>query len=254
MGRTKEKLRSGQVTFGSWIMIGHPVVAELLAGEGFDWVCVDMEHTSISVETFQTLAVALKSSGCDIFVRLHSCDPVQAKLVLDAGANGIIVPMVNSREQAEQAVAMAKFPPDGTRGASFCRAADFGRGFERYYREHNDDVCVIAMLEDIKAVENADDIVSTPGLDGALIGPYDLSSSMGLAGQIDHPDMVAAESRLLAACTAHKTAAGLHVVPIDPRRITERIEKGYTLIACSVDTQFLLHGCRAMLDGVRDAD
>ena len=94
-------------------MIGHPAVAEILAGEGFDWIAVDMEHTSTDIRAFYELALAVKGTDCDIFVRLHSCDPIQAKLVLDAGANGIIVPSVNSREQAELAVAMAKYPPPG---------------------------------------------------------------------------------------------------------------------------------------------
>jgi len=105
-----------------------------MAGEGFDWIAVDLEHTSTSVRDFHEIALALKGTGCDLLARLHSCDPVQAKLVLDSGANGIIVPSVNTAGQAAQAVAMAKHPPEGTRGAAFSRATDFGRNFANYFK------------------------------------------------------------------------------------------------------------------------
>jgi 2-dehydro-3-deoxyglucarate aldolase len=252
MGQTKKKLRNGQLTLGGWVMIGHPSVAEIYAGEGFDWICVDMEHTSIDAQTFQQVGLGVKGSGCDLFARLHSCDPVQAKLVLDAGANGIIVPMINSGQAAAAAVAMAKFPPEGDRGASLCRASDFGRRFDSYFHDHNEKVCVIVMLEHIEAVKNVDEILSVPGVDGTFIGPYDLSSSMGLAGQLDHPDVQAAQKKLLEACKAHKIPAGLHVVPVEAERVAKRVEEGYTFIACGADTQFLIHGCQAILEKVKE--
>src|ERR1700743_837982 len=113
MGRTKQKLRAGEVTLGGWMMIGHPAVAEIMAGEGFDWIAVDMEHTSNSLKDFETIALALKGTGVDLLARLHSCDAAQAKLVLDVGAAGIIVPAVNTPVQAAQAAAIAQFPPQG---------------------------------------------------------------------------------------------------------------------------------------------
>ena len=111
MGRTKEKLCRGQAALGGWMLIGHPAIAEIMAGKGFDWIAVDLEHTPTDLQTFYQVALALKGSDCDLLARLNSCDPVQAKLVLDAGTQGIIVPSVNSPELAAQAAAMVRFPP-----------------------------------------------------------------------------------------------------------------------------------------------
>ena len=247
MGRTKEKLRGGEVALGGWIMIGHPAVAELLAGEGFDWICVDLEHTCCDYSTFRDIALALKGTGCDLLARLQGCDPVQAKRVLDIGADGIIVPGVNCREEAELAVGMAKYPPEGFRGASLSRATDYGRNFEAYWAAHNESVLVAVMLEHARAVENADEILSTRGIDAAFIGPYDLSASMNLAGQLDHPQVQEAQRKILASCRRHGVPPGLHVVLPDAAQLQRSLQEGYRFVACSVDTQFIIHSCRAML-------
>ena len=251
MGQTKQKLKNREPAFGGWIMIGHPVVGQLMAGEGFDWIAVDMEHTATDYRTFYNIALAVKGSGCDLLARLQACDAVQAKHVLDAGANGIIVPTVNSREEAEQAVAMAKFPPEGFRGASFSPASGFGRDFADYYRSHNENVIVVVMLEHVTAVENAEDILSVPGIDAAFIGPYDLSASMGLAGKLDHPDVRAAQQAILTACNKKGVTAGIHVVSLDPDEVRRRVEEGFLFIACGLDTEFVIHGCRTILQGTR---
>jgi len=249
MGKTKEKLRSGRPSLGGWIMIGHPTVAELMAGEGFDWIGVDLEHTSTDIRMFHEMALATKGTGCDLLARLHSCDPVQAKLVLDAGAAGIIVPTVNTPEEAARAVGMAKYPPEGFRGAAFCRASDHGRNFAAYYAAHNEDVLVVVMLEHIDAVRRADEILATPGIDAALIGPYDLSASMGLAGQVEHPLVVAAEQTILEACLRRRVAPGIHVVSPERAVLDRRLEAGFRFIACGLDTLFIMRGCRQMLEG-----
>ncbi len=252
-GRTKEKLKSGEVALGGWIMAGHPTIAEIFAGEGFDWLCVDMEHTSNDIRIFHEIALAVKGYRCDLFARLHSCDPIQAKLVLDSGADGIIVPSINTAELAERAVKMAKFPPKGFRGASFARATDFGRNFESYYNSHNENVIVVVMLEHIEAVENVDEILSVDGIDATLIGPYDLSASMGLAGQLNHPDVESAQTKLLEACKRYNVPAGFHVVPVDAELLRNRISQGYKFIGCSLDTELLIYATRNILEGQEGA-
>lgn len=249
MGRTKDKLRAGEPALGGWIMIGHPSVAEILAGEGFDWLGVDMEHTSISVREFHELALAVQGADVDLLARLPGHHPDLAKRLLDSGADGIIVPAINSPEDARRAVAMAKFPPDGTRGASLCRASDFGRNFESYYRQHNDNVLVVCMLEHVDAVTNVEAILETPGIDATLIGPYDLSASMGIPGQLDHPDVQAAQQTIVDACNRHGVPAGIHVVSVDGDRLRQRIDQRFRFIACGIDTEFLMYGCRAILEG-----
>lgn len=251
MGRTKAKLRAGQYALGGWIMIGHPSVAEILAGEGFDWLAVDMEHTSTTVRMFHELDLAVQGTDVDLLVRLPGHDPQITKRVLDSGADGIIVPAVNTAEQARQAVAMAKFPPLGHRGASLCRATDFGRNFADYYRNHNESVLVVCMLEHVEAVENIDAILAVPGIDATFIGPYDLSASMGLPGQTNHPDVLEAQRTLLAACRRHGVPAGIHVVPVDGDEVRRRIDTGFRFIACGIDTEFLLFAARHVLQGIK---
>jgi len=199
------------------------------------------------VRDFHEIALALKGTGCDLLARLHSCDPVLAKLVLDSGANGIIVPNINTPAQAAQAVAMARHPPEGTRGAAFSRATDFGRNFSHYFQNQNQEVIVVVMLESHQAVTQADAILATPGLDAAFIGPYDLSASMGLAGQLSHADVLAAQQEILAACLRHGVAPGLHVVSVDAEELKRRVTQGFRFLACGIDTLFIQHGCRAML-------
>jgi 2-dehydro-3-deoxyglucarate aldolase len=247
MPRTKDKLRRGEPALGGWIMIGHPVVAEIMAGEGFDWIGVDLEHAETDLRAFYAIVRAVRGTGCDLLARLHSCDPVLAKQVLDAGAQGLIVPSVNSPQEARQASAMTRFPPTGTRGVSLCRATDFGRNFQTYVEQHNDDVLVVIMLEHIEAVKNVDAILATPGIDAALIGPYDLSASMGLAGQFGHPEVVAAQRAILDACRRRGVPAGIHVVAPDHSQVQSRIAEGYRFVGCGIDTLFLIQGCRRIL-------
>ena len=247
MSKTKDKLQQNLPVLGGWVMTGHPAVAEIMAGEGFDFIGVDMEHTPINVEIFYHIVLAAKGTGCDVLARLSSCDPILAKQVLDMGAAGIIVPSVNTPAEAAQSVAMAKFPPEGIRGASLSRVTGFGRRFDDYYCNHNRDVIVVAMIEHISAVKQVDAILATPGLDAILIGPYDLSASMGIPGQLTHPDLLAAQQVILAACGRHKVAPGIHVVAVDPADVANRLSQGFLFVPCGIDTAFVREGCRTML-------
>lgn len=229
------------------MMFGHPGIAEVFAGEEIDFVCVDMEHTDISLADVANIARAVRPRGKELFVRLQGCDEVMAKKVLDLGASGIIVPSVSSRALAQKAVAIAKFPPEGIRGASLCRATDYGRDFAGYFHQHNANVKVIVMLEHVDALACVDEILSVPGITASFIGPYDLSASMGLAGQLDHPDVVAACRTFLEASQRHGVLPGLHVVPNDPGLVMSAVDKGYRFVALSLDQEFLKDGLRRML-------
>ena len=248
-GKTKDKIRNGQPAIGSWVMTGHPAVVEIMAAEGFDFLVADMEHTAINIETFYHMVLAVKGTGCELMARLPACDMVLAKQVLDMGAAGIIVPSVNTPAEAAQTVAIAKYPPDGIRGAALCRATGFGRNFAEYYSNHNRDVLVVAMIEHISAVKQVDAILATPGLDAILIGPYDLSVSMGIPGQLQHPHVLAAQQVILAACRRHNVAPGIHVAPVDPADVANRLAQGFVFVPCGIDTSFVREGCRTMLKG-----
>ena len=247
MSATKDKIHSGRPALGGWMMTGHAAIAEIMAAEGFDFLVADLEHTPINVETFYHMALAVKGTSCELMARLPACDMVLAKQVLDMGAAGIIVPSVNTPAEAAQAVAIAKFPPDGIRGASLCRATGFGRRFDEYYGNHNREVLVVAMIEHISAVKQLDAILATPGIDATLIGPYDLSASMGIPGQLNHPDVLAAQQAILAACRRHHVAPGIHVVPVDAAEVTARLSQGFLFVPCGIDTAMVRAGCRTML-------
>jgi len=233
------------------MMFGHPGIAEVFAGEALDFICVDMEHTETGLSELANIARALRGSGKELFVRLPACDEVAAKKALDLGATGLIIPSVNTSEEAEKAVAIAKFPPEGIRGSSLCRATDYGRDFAGYFARHNKAVKVVVMLEHIAAAGNADAILSVPGITASFIGPYDLSASMGLAGQLDHPDVVAARQEFLEASKRHGVLPGFHIVPNEPALVSEAIAQGYRFIALSLDQEFLKDGVRRMLSAVK---
>ena len=247
MNTTKQKLKNGEAALGGWMLIPHPAIAELMAGEGFDWIAIDMEHAAFDLQMVEQIERALRPYRGDLLVRLDGVNPVLAKHVLDAGARGVIVPSVMTPQEAVTMCEAVRYPPQGNRGTSLSRATDYGRNFNNYITSHNDDVFFAVMLEHHLAAERASDILASPGIDAAFIGPYDLSASLGIAGQLDHPDVLAAEQRILEACRRTGVAPGYHVVPPERRLIEERIAAGYRFIGCSLDTQLIMHGCRTLL-------
>ncbi len=249
--KVKAKLRAGEVSLGAWVMIGHPASGELQAACGFDWVAVDTEHTSIGFESLEGIVRAIELKGAVPFVRLPGHDPITIKRTLDIGARGIIVPMVNSAEQARQIVAAAKFPPEGERGASFCRPAGYGDTFKPYYDRHNEDVVIVAMVEHIRAVENIEQIVRVEGIDALFMGPYDLSSSMGIVGEFENPRFEESLVRVRAAAKAANMPVGIHVVPPDVEQVRQRAREGFQFIACSIDTQMILSLGRRLAESLK---
>lgn len=253
--KVKRALAAGRSSLGSWVMIGHQASAEILAGVGFDWITVDMEHTSIGYETLPVLLAAIRGRGPEAFVRVEANDPTVIKRVLDCGAGGIIVPQVNSASEAEAAVRAARYPPAGFRGVSLGRASDYGDNFDDYFRSINDEVLVVAQIEHYAAVDAVEDIVAVEGLDAVFLGPYDLSGSMGIVGQFDHPRMREARRRVLEAGRKAGKAVGIHEVRPDGRAVQSLLAEGFTLIACSIDTVFLRDCAREVIRQLgRDPD
>jgi len=244
----RRTLLDRSVTFGTWIQVGHPAIAEILARTGFDWIAADCEHTDIDVAQFEGLARAMGNSGTAPLVRVRENDPLAIRQMLDAGAHGVIVPLVNSAEEAERAVAAAKFPPRGIRGFSFCRGNDWGADFAEYAESANDDITVVVMIESRQAVENIDTILAVDGVDGVFIGPYDMSGSYGVTGRTDHPLVREACACVVSACESAGKAAGLHVVLPTPDAVRQAISDGFTFIALGVDTVFLRDAAGSALE------
>jgi 2-dehydro-3-deoxyglucarate aldolase len=237
--KIKERLKNGEVVIGSWMQLPYGSVAEIMGEGGFDWVAVDMEHGSISVEALPDLFRALELHGTTSFARVAQGTCKDIKQVLDAGCRGIIVPMVETREQVEQAVAWAKYPPQGIRGVGYSRANLFGKSFTSYFNEINQQITVVAQIESIQAVRNLESILSVPGLDALMIGPYDLSASMGLTGQFNHPEYQQALQTYESVARRLRVPLGLHIVQPDEGLLREKIAAGYQFIAYGIDAVFL---------------
>jgi 2-keto-3-deoxy-L-rhamnonate aldolase RhmA len=246
MNPVKEKLVKKQVSIGGWIEIGHPAVAEIMSQYGLDWLAIDNEHGIIDLETGMNIFNAMSGSNTVPMVRVQENNEIIIRRWCDAGAKGIIVPMVNTAEQAKQAVVSAKYPPQGKRGYGFCRANKYGANFDEYAKSANDDMLVIVQIEQLEAVNNIDAILNVDGVDGAFLGQYDLSGSMGLTGQVRHHDVLAAGDTVVRACQRHGKAAGI-VVPMDPTEVSDCAHQGFTFIAAGIDTMFVRYGCERML-------
>lgn len=249
MSSLKEKLKSNQLTIGSWITIGHPSIVEVMASAGFEWLVIDMEHTTLDFTMTQILIATIQAQDIKALVRVSKNDEVAIKRVLDAGADGIIVPMVNTKQDAIQAVEFAKYPPEGKRGVGLYRAQKYGKGFSDYKSWVNDELVIIAQIEHIDAVQNIEEIISSPGIDGIIIGPYDLSGSMGHPGDYHRVDVRDAIDTVVKACNQKRFPSGFHVIETDTAKIFEKIDIGCTFLAYSIDFFFLGDSARkGMID------
>jgi 2-dehydro-3-deoxyglucarate aldolase len=249
----KDKLQAHEPSVGSWMSMAHLSIAEILGAAGYEWVVIETEHTAIDVSEVLPLIAALEGAGTIPLVRLAWNDPIQMKAVLDSGAAGVLVPNVRSAAEARQAVVGAKYPPLGERGVGLARAQGYGRTFTGYIERANEDSLLILQVEHVDAVECIEGIVATEGIDGVFIGPYDLSMSMGLPGQIDHPDVEEAKDRVLQAALSAGIAAGVHLVHPDEAeaQLSVAISKGYTFIALGTDILFLGDACRSLFDSIK---
>lgn len=249
----RSRLLAGETLIGSWINSGSPIVAELMAAVGFDFLCVDVEHSAVDLPQTQSLFQAVKSGSptCETMVRLHGIDYPFVKRYLDAGARGVVAPLVRTKKEAELLVEAVKYPPVGNRGVGFCRANHYGLHLQEEFDRANDANLIAAQIEHIDAVNNIDEILSVEGIDAVFIGPYDLTASMGITAQFDHPDYIAARGAILAACQRHNVAPGIHVVPTDPAQVIDRAREGYRLIAYSLDITMILTSCREGLNSIR---
>ena len=234
------------------MQFGQAAIAEIMASAGYDWIVVDLEHSVISLREAEEMIRIIRLSGVDPLVRLSSNDPVQIKRVMDAGAEGIIVPMVKTQAEIVAAVDAVRYPPHGSRGVGLARAQGYGSRFEEYRAWVANESVVIAQIEHIDGVKNLDAILRTPGVAGFIVGPYDLSGSLGIPGEFSHPAMLEALAEIRRIAALHPDlAAGYHVVPPKPELVAARIDEGYRFIAYSTDMIFIGETCRAGLQAIR---
>jgi len=239
------------LTFGSWITIGHTAIAELMAAQDFDWLTIDMEHTPMDYTEIYHMVQVISLSGKKVYVRVGENDPNLIKRVMDTGAHGVIVPMVNTKEEALRAVQSVKYPPIGKRGVGLARAQKYGYGFNEYKEWLAQESVVIAQIEHIEGVNNLEEILSVEGIDGTIVGPYDLSGSLGIPGQFDDLRVSEALARYEKISKEMNVPTGFHVVEPSVELVNKYMDRGYEFIAVGLDSLFLGNKVKEVLGDLR---
>jgi 4-hydroxy-2-oxoheptanedioate aldolase len=244
----KTKLRAGRVSLGGWLLLGSPSAAELMSRAGFDWLIIEGEHAAAGMNDVQLMLQAMNGSPTVPMLRVPWNDRVAVKVALDIGVKGIMFPMINSREEAQEAVRACKFPPDGVRGIGSGRASLYGMGGPDYLKSANDDLLIYIIIEHERAVAHIDEILSVPGIDGAFFGFADYAASIGLTGQTAHPRVIEARDQVLAATQRAGVAAGYAARSLNQAQELARM--GFRLITLGSDAGFMLQGAREALAGM----
>lgn len=237
----RAKLKRGECCIGTWLTLASTTAAHLMAQVGFDWLTVELEHAPSTFETAANCYPIIASGGCVPLVRVPINSTENIKRVLDTGAWGVIVPMVNSKAEAEAVIDAARYAPIGKRTiGGQMHAAMFGCDTATYYKKANEEVIVVLMAEHVDAIERADEIMSVPGIDCVFIGPNDLSNSMGLAPVFESDDkrFTDAVDHILKTARKHNIAPGIHVA--DWQAAARRREQGFQFIAVSSETGLML--------------
>src|SRR5947209_8284699 len=244
----KRALKAGQPSVGSWLSLGSITAARFMARAGFAWLTVDLEHSLVDWETATHMFAAIADAGCQALARVPANRHDHIKRVLDNGAMGIVVPMVNSREEAEYAVAAAHYPPRGNRSVGgSAHALNFGCSASDYYAHVDDELLVVLQCEHIRAVEDADAIFSVPGIDAIFVGPNDLAASMrSKEGRPPSADATReALAHILATCKKHGVPAGIHCGSAD--EANQRIADGWQFLAVGSELKMMLDGVAAQV-------
>ncbi len=243
-----EKLRSRRPLLGTLVSLPSPDLSELLSLAGFDWLFIDMEHGALSIGDAQRMLQAVKND-CNALIRVADNNPVLIKQALDIGADGIIVPLVNSADEARRAVESARYPPVGKRSVGIARAHDYGLHLTDYIQRANDAVAVIVQIEHQQAVDNLDAILDVAGIDGVFIGPYDLSGSMNRLGNVADPAVQEAIQSVKTRCAQRGVPVGLFLQ--QPDRLAAELASGVTFPAVGTDTFFVWNGAQQVVNAFR---
>jgi 2-keto-3-deoxy-L-rhamnonate aldolase RhmA len=245
----RARLKRGEQLLGTMVTLASGASAEILASLGFDWLFVDGEHGPLEARELMEILQAVGDKAACI-VRVPEAAEVPIKRALDLGAHGIIVPQVNTAEQAADVVRFARYAPEGARGVGLARAHGYGLKFREYLSAANKEITVVVQAEHARAVDNIEAIVRVPGVDAVLLGPYDLSASLGKLGKIDDPAVVAAIDRVTAACKA--VGMPLGYFGVTAAAVRPYAARGYTLLVAGVDTLYLANGANALLAELRE--
>jgi 4-hydroxy-2-oxoheptanedioate aldolase len=259
----RARLARGEFLVGTWLTFLESNVAELLAGSGYDFLVVDMEHGVADAANLQALCIGARAGGAAaeategtaegtaVLARIGANEPVRIMHALDVGAAGVIVPQIRSVADAERAVAWCRYPPTGLRGAAGRRPSDYGRAVKEYFASANETVFCCIQIETSEALEALDGILAVAGVDAVLIGPNDLAAALGHLGETGHPDVESAVADVRRRAVAAGTPVGIVSASTDPAPAVARKREGYSFVTVGVDFAFLTSGADAALTAVR---
>lgn len=231
----RKRLRGRQRTYGGWLSIGSPEVASIFAAARGDFIGIDMEHTTIELLTAQSIIRACHEYGRPCLPRVFSCNPEPIRRLLDAGADGIILPQISTREQIDHALEAMHFPPKGKRGFGVAAAQRYGRCFDEYVRLAKEALSLMIQVENIEAVKNVDSLTSHPGVDAVMVGPYDISGSLGVPGQLEHPKVTEACQEIIRSCVKNQKGCGIQLVYPNIEDLRGHLKRGFTFIVIGSD-------------------
>jgi len=235
----KTKFQNRDTLFAGWTSLGHPQVTEMLARSGVDFIGIDIEHSTISQEQSQRIIAACHAKEVPCLPRVATHNQEAIKRVLDSGADGVIVPTVETPEQVEKLIEWVKYPPLGKRGYGIARAQGYGHDFDEYTTQWNDSSSLIIQIESISAAENIEQLLQFDEVDGAMVGPYDISGSLGIPGQIDHEKVLNAGQRVVEACKKYGKACGTQDIDPTPESVQVAMDAGYTFVVLASDVFIL---------------
>ncbi|HKV89815.1 MAG TPA: aldolase/citrate lyase family protein [Thermoplasmata archaeon] len=241
-----QRLREGgPASFGTWVSTSSPVCLDALDGLGFDWFMIDTEHAHVNPETLAQLVALQRPRTGAALVRVGEVDQYLVKTALDTGAEGVLVPLVNTEAEARRAVSYAKYPPDGVRGIASAASTQFGKDLAGYLRRANSETLVGVQIETREALANVDAIAAVAGVDVLFVGPQDLTLNLGLVDNRKDPLVRDALRRVAESAARHGKAAGTLVVDAEEKKTA--VDLGYRFIGLASDVRFLLNGARALL-------
>lgn len=249
----KDKFDTSADVVGAWLSVGHPTIAEVTAAQGFDFVLIDTEHTPIGLETVENMSRGVDAVETDTstLVRVPSNDPVRIKRVLDIGISGVMVPMVETADEAREVVEATRYPPDGIRGVASGRATEYGDDFKQYVENANDSIFTIVQIETQTGLNNADDIVAVDGIDAVFVGPADLSANLGIFAEWENDRLDEAIERVIE--TGNRANVPVGTLVVSPDDIEMRVEQGFDYLIVGKDTSHLSSANERILEEYEDA-
>ena len=234
----KIQLRDGAI-FGGWTSIGHAQITEILVRSGVDFLGIDLEHSTISQEQAQQIIATCQAQGTPCIPRVASHNSESIRRLLDSGADGVLVPTVETSEQVKKLIEWTKYPPAGRRGFGVARAQGYGHDFQRYTTEWNSTSILLLQIESIEGVKNIDELLLFDEVDGVMIGPYDLAGSLGIPGEINSELVRDASGVVLESCKKYNKACGTHIIEPDQKSIQIALHDGYTFLVLASDVFIL---------------